>query len=52
MIPEEQPIARYFHAFNRHDLNTIESVSVYASRAFLIASAMPKKQSIAVTSVR
>jgi len=34
-------IARCFHAFNRHDLNTVERVSVYASLAFLIASAMP-----------
>ena len=25
MTPEEQPIARYFHAFNRHYLNTVKN---------------------------
>jgi hypothetical protein len=51
MTAEEQLIARYFDLSNRHDLDTVESVSVYASLAFLIACAMPKKQCIAVTSV-
>jgi hypothetical protein len=38
MTPEEQPIA-LLSRVHRHDLNTVESVSIYASLAFLFRDA-------------
>jgi hypothetical protein len=45
-------IARCFHAFNRHDLNTVERVLGIRLARFLDGFRDAKKQSIAATFVR